>query len=243
MDDSKLKAFNAISCFVQDLNENFGQKYKPVALYNRLIEKTTIRDHAAINKHIEAFKAFYSENPNYLDKKELKMDAVIKYSDRVYIKLANVLEKSEPEAHAIIYKHLATIYTILNIGSEKSLELLNKLKNDTDNVANIPSIEDLELQVPSTNEGNFVKNTLTEMQGHLKTTNGNPAEMITSMMQSGFFQKFMGDMQNGITNGNINLPNLMSTVQQVISQNMPEGEEGEQITKLMSGLQNTLPKN
>lgn len=242
MDDSKLKAFNAISCFVQDLNENFGQKYKPVALYNRLIEKTTIRDHAAINKHIEAFKTFYMENPNYLDKKELKMDAVIKYSDRVYIKLASVLEKSEPEAHDIIYKHLATIYTILNIGTEKSLQLLNKLKKETDD-SKIPSLEEMELQVPQTNEGNFVKNTLTEMQGHLKTTNGNPAEMITSMMQSGFFQKFMGDMQSGITNGNINLPNLMSTVQQVISQNMPEGEEGEQVKNIIGGMQNLIPKN
>jgi hypothetical protein len=239
MDDSKLKAFNAISCFVQDLNENFGQKYKPVALYNRLIEKTTIRDHIAINKHIEAFKNFFNDNPNYLEKRELNMDAVIKYSDRVYIKIASVLEKSEPEAHDIIYKHLATIYTILNIGTEKSLQLLNKLKDSE----TVPSLEDLELQVPKTNEGNFVKNTLTEMQEHLKTTNGNPAEMITSMMQSGFFQKFMGDMQSGINNGNINLPNLMSTVQQVITQNIPQGEEGDQIKQLMSGLQSTIPKN
>ena len=112
MDDQKIRVFNAITSFIQDLDTGFGKKYKPVALYNRLIVKTTIRDINAIDRHVTAFKTFFNENPNYIKTKELANNVKIRYSDRVFLNLGNILSKTENDAHKHIHKHLTTIYTL-----------------------------------------------------------------------------------------------------------------------------------
>ena len=54
--------FNAISVFVDALNSEFGNSQHTLKLYNRLISKTKMHNKVPIQKHINAFKIFCSEN-------------------------------------------------------------------------------------------------------------------------------------------------------------------------------------
>ena len=63
----------------------------------------------------------------------------------------------------------------------------------------------------------------------------NPMNMISSMMSSGFFTKFMGNLQNDFSSGKMDMKKLMATVTGVISETTPQGSEGVlQIKNLMN---------
>ncbi len=216
MDDQKLRIFNAIASFVQDLNTGFGKKYKPVALYNRLVEKTTLRNVTAIDRHINAFKSFFATNNNYVKNKTLTGNAKIVYTERIYIDVGRIIFKLDTAAQQHIHKHLITIYSLLNLGTQDGIAALETLKKDN---------TDLKLNLPDTTEGNFIQNTLTEMTDQFSDMGDNvtPMQMMANMMQSGFLTKFMGDLQTGFTNGEMDLKSLMSTVTSVISEVTPQG--------------------
>ena len=231
MDDHKLRIFNAIASFVQDLNVSFGKKYKPVALYCRLVEKTLIRDVVAVDRHIAAFNRFFSTNANYIQKQVLTNSSRVEYSERIYLDISTILRKTDKDAHKHIHKHLVTIYSLLNLGTTQGMKALETLKKP-DSVDG-----ELELNLPDTTEGRFVKDTVTSMMDEFKDMgdNPNPMLMVSNMMQSGFIQKFFGDLQSKFSNGEMNIGSLMSTVTGVIS-NSPggSGEDAEKLRNFMS---------
>lgn len=220
MDDSKLSIFNAIMSFVQDLDTGFDKTHKPIALYNRLLEKTTLKDSAAIGKHILGFERFFNTYPNYLKSGNVEKDAKIIYSDRVFLDVGHILSTADKEMNQHILRHLKYIYSIMNKGTEAGKEALKELKAETGTAA------DADIDLPNTTEGNFIKDTLTEMTEHFENIEdtGNPMAMMTGMMQSGFFQKFMGDLQGKMSSGEMDMKSLMSTVTSVISDVTPAGE-------------------
>lgn len=240
MDDQKIRIFNAITAFIQDLDVGFGKKYKPVALYNRLIVKTTIGDVQAIDRHISAFKTFFDENPNYIKNKQLANNIRIRYSDRVYLDLGHILSKTQSDEHKYIHQHLMTIYTLMHIDSEKGKEALETLKQS----AAVQEAEPLDLNLPDTTEGNFIKDTLSEMTQQFENMNmdgENPMAMMSNIMQSGFFQKFTNDLQTKFNNGEMNLQSLMGTMTSFIGEAAPPGsEEAEQLSQAMSQTMNTV---
>ena len=225
MDDQQLRIFNAIASFVQDLNTGFGKKYKPVALYNRLVEKTAIRNVDAIKRHIASFKSFFACNPNYVKNKTLSGNTKITYTDRIYIDVGRITSKLDTAAQQHIHKHLVTIYSLLNIGTQDGIAALETLKNSTG--AGADTEGDFNLNLPDTAEGNFIQDTLTEMTDQFSNMgeDANPMMLMANMMQSGFIPKFMGDLQTKFGSGEMDLKSLMSTVTSVISEATPQGTE------------------
>ena len=232
-----LKIFKAIADFVQDLNDGFGKRYKPVALYNRLLEKTTLKDEASISRHITAFKLFFNQNPKYISNHILTSNNIIKYSDRVYLDMGKILYKCEKTSQQVIYKHLVFIYSLLNAGTDESTNALDILNN-----MNAPDVSS-NLNLPNNAEGNFIKETLNEMTTHFQNMNdsgGNPMQLMSNMMQSGFFNKYMTDLQNKFSTGEMSIGSLMNTVTQVIQQTAPSGAEGEQMKNLLNSTLQTF---
>jgi hypothetical protein len=239
MDDQKLRVFNSIASFVQDLDTGFGKKYKPVALYNRLVARTTFRDATAVDRHINAFRTFFSSNPKYIQSKNLATVARISYSDRIYLDVGRILSKTETDAHKHIHQHLMTIYSLMNIGTRQGREALETLKKTSEGSdANSDDYgEELDLNLPDTTEGNFIKETLTDMTEQFKNMedDANPMMMMSNMMQSGFFTKFMGDLQTKFSSGEMDIRSLMGTVTNVISEATPQGgEEAAQIRNFVN---------
>lgn len=241
MDEHLLKIFKAIADFVQDLNTNFGKKYQPVALYNRLLEKTTLKDDASVSRHISAFKLFFLQNPKYISNHILTASNIIKYSDRVYLDMGKILYKCAKDSSQIIYKHLLLIYSLINTGTPESSEALNTLRGMS--APPPPSEVAADLNLPDTTEGKFIKDTLGEMSVHFQNmtdTAGNPMQMMNDMMQSGFFNKYMTDLQSKFQTGEMSIGSLMSTVTNVIQQTSPQGAEGEQMKNLLNSTLQTF---
>lgn len=228
MDDSKLSAFNAIMSFVQDLDTGFDKTNKEVALYNRLLERTTLMDKIGISKNITAFERFFNQYPNYLKNGELEKDAKIVYSERVFLSLGTMLSAADTEMKQHVNRHLRYIYSLINKGTDESKAVLAELKAETGSTGT-------DINLPNTTEGNFIKDALTQMTEQFENIEdtGNPMAMMTGMMQSGFFQKFMGDLQSKMTSGEMDIKSLMGTVTSVISDVTPEGE-ADQIGEFLS---------
>lgn len=232
MDERKLKIFNAIVSFVGDLDASFGKKYKPVALYNRLTSKTAIADKQAIDRHIEAFTSFFKINSDYISNQKLSSNPKISYSERVYLDVRIILKKTDVDAHQHIHSHLATIYSLINIDNDQGREVLENLKKKMEQ----QKPAKLDIDLPDTKEGEFIQNTLEEMTSHFGDMEGaNPMMMMTNMMQSGFFTKFMGDLQTKFSSGEMDMRSLMGTVTNVISSASPQGsQEAEQIKSFVN---------
>jgi len=234
MDDQKLELFNSIATFVSDLNTGFGKKYKPVALYNRLIEKTTLKHEEAIERHINAFRTFFDRNPDFVKTKQITNNSLISYSDRVYLDIGKILHRSDHDSHEFIYQHLVTIYSLIYLGTEKSKEALNILQNCQQSES-LPSDMLSELNLPDSKEGDFLKHTISQMSQQIDMNN--PMGSMMNMMSSGFLNNFMSDMQNQMENGNIEVSNLLGTVTGMLTKSMPKEDSGSSIDP---GLQNML---
>lgn len=223
--------FDAIKNFVKDLNEAFNSKNKQILLYNRLLEKTDTNDAQLVKKHINAFNVFFKNNSSYIQTKKLTADSCIKYSERIFLDIDKILKKLDVESRDNIYRHLVTIFSLLNIGTNDGTEALNALKQSEKQ-----SLEALKL--PDTTEGNFLKNTLAEMTGQFENMqtqdNTNPMAMISNMMSSGFLAKFMGDIQTKFASGEMNIGSLMNTVMGMMTELGGDQPEFAQMKEMMN---------
>ena len=230
MENRNLNTFKSIKSFIQDLDNSFGKRNKPIALYNRLISKTNENDTDSINRHISAFEKFYKKNSKYISSNVLESKSKITFSDRIFLDLDYIFSKTSKSEHKHIHHHLLTIYSIMNSDNDKGQQVLEKLKNEQKE-------NDIGIDLPDTKEGEFIKRTLTELTDQFEDIdeNANPMMMMSNMMQSGFFQKFMGDLQSNFSSGDMDIKSLMSTVTNVISSASPEGtEEASQIKDFVS---------
>lgn len=221
MDDSSLMSFKAIASFVTDLNEVFGKRQKSLALYARLIEKTGITNEKPILKHIDAFRSVCIANREALqtqDKSKLA-DVQISYSDRVYIDLKHIfnMAEKEPETIPIIWKHLLTISALLDPSSNAK----KILKENVDKSKIIGG---------DSKEEKFLSSLIDKVEQSINPDelNGNPMSAISSIMSSGVITDLIGNMQSGLSNGDLDLNKLMGTVQGMMSKmgGMPGGNGG-----------------
>lgn len=215
MDQKTILTFNSIACFVKDLNSAFGNKNKSIALYNRLLEKTTLQDTDAINRHITQFKNLFNNNVNYFSNGELKNPNIV-YSERVYINLSCVLNMANDEEKDVINKHLECIYTF--IFDRK------------------PEIEKVQIS----KENNFMNSVCDQVKNTIENSNTqNPMDILNSLNQSGFMNNMMQNLQQGTESGEMNIDNLMGMVTGMLKQAGPEGEKMEStVNGLMMDLKN-----
>ena len=78
--DNNLIIFKAIANFTQALADEFGKKQHSLALYSRLINKTTLAHDTPIKKHISVFTEFCINNREaILNKKLISLTTGLKY--------------------------------------------------------------------------------------------------------------------------------------------------------------------
>lgn len=258
--DSDLKVYNAILDFVKDLNTNFGKRYKPVALYNRLLEKTTLQDVSSIRRHVDVFKSFFSRNSTYVADSYIgEGSATIQYSDRVYLNIRSILDRTDHSSHECIRSHLLLIYGLLNPGTASGTAAINSairqsttatttLSSDSHNSPSTsPStarggsaerasslIPDIDM--PDTAESKFISESIEEMATQFQNAHargGNPMELMAGLMKGGNISKFMSNLQEKFQAGDLNMSSLLTTTQTLITKITPEGKEGEQIRKMV----------
>lgn len=216
MSEIEVKTFKAISDFISDLHTCFPNR-KDISLYNRLVEKITFRDTGSMLKHITAFKLFFQNNPKFLVTRAISQGSKISYNERIFINFDVVWKNTNKSEKEVLYKHLTTIFTILNIGNPEADEALQILRKENEPASLIPN---------DTKEGQFINDTINELESQMGDLNAdNPMEMVGTLMQSGFLNKFVGDLQNKFESGEMDMQKLLGSVTGIIQETSADNPE------------------
>lgn len=202
--DATVLIFRSISNFVKDLNESFGNRQKSLLLYAALIEKTGLMHEEPIKKHIHLFSEFCKNNEEAItDKDVLKFkNPVIQYSEKVFIDIGSVFSLADKEEKEIMWRHLLTLLALLHPSSQaKSL-----LRQQSTAIPTTPRV----------NEDQFLSNLIDKVGEHIDPTAANPVEMMNGIMQSGVFQDLVSTMNNGLSDGQLDLTKMLGSLQTMI---------------------------
>jgi len=210
--NTNLICFKAISNFTTELGETFSRQHRPLKLYKRLINQTTITHEKPIQNHINAFRKFCIDNRDGIVKKDSKSftNPKISYSQRVYIDMSEIFKLADKETIPVIWQHLLCISAIVDPAG-KAKEILK---------------ENLQLGKTGGTETNFLTNIIDKVEEHVDP-NSNPMEAVSSIMQSGVFTDLIGGMNQGLSNGSLDIGKLMGAVQGMVSQLGNQGDGGD----------------
>ena len=225
-DNNTLVIFKTIATFTQALGDEFSKKQRPLALYCRLINKTTIAHDVAIQKHITGFRNFCIANRDSILAKDVStfVQNNIIYSDKVYIDMKNIFSNADTDTKGVIWSHLLTISALVDPLSKAKEVLKESMKG-----------QNAEL------ETNFLTKIIEKVEGHVNP-DASPMEAISAIMSSGVLNDLIGGMNSGISDGSLDLGKLMGAVQSIVSStsqkdggsNPPKG--GEDMMGMINGL-------
>lgn len=232
IDNASILIFKAITTFINDLHMEFGSKHKSISLYHRLLEKTGIMHTGPVLKHIECFRVFFTKNKDAMESQDLTKftDSKITYSERVYVDMSTVLKHSDSECASIIWKHLLTIWGVIEPTSQAKQTLREMMKNENGS---------------ENKEANFLTNIIEKVEQSVdpsKMNSSNPMEMVSGLMQSGVFTDLISGMQGGLSDGSLDMGKLMGSVQGMMSKLSPDGQIPPEISNMMSMMGPMLSK-
>lgn len=205
--ENTLLMFKYICNFIYDLNEVFGKEkgVKSLVLYAHLVEKTGIMHEEPIKKHVSLFYDFIKQNEDAIVSQDVTQlnPSVIQYSDKVFIDIAEIFDKSDREEKPIVWKHLLTLAAVLDPSSQAK----KLLKEEQDRKKE---------KGESGNEENFLSNLIDKVGSQIDPNVSSPTDMMNNILQSGVFNDLVGSMNDGISTGNLDLNKMIGTLQNMI---------------------------
>ena len=201
--DNSLICFKAISNFTSELGELYSKNQRSLKLYNRLINKTTITHDNSIKKHIDGFRNFCIINRDAITTKQVDkiQQTRISYSQRVFIDIVEIFKLADIDTTKVIWQHLLCISALVDPAG-KAKEILKV------NLASGKS---------GTDETNFLTDIIDKVEKHVDP-NANPMEAVSSIMKSGIFTDLIGGMNQGFSDGTLDIGKLMGAVQGMVGQ-------------------------
>jgi hypothetical protein len=226
-DTNDLLCFKVICNFVKDLTSGFENNH-PLQLYNRLLEKTPISNSKIIRKHVSIFEDYIKLNKEGIlgnDFDKLVSDKII-YNETVLIQIKKFLKDTDNDTKNQIFKHLQYI------GSLCIEEEITTFKKSLKSTA-------LQLSESSSSEEQFIGNLINKVENTIDVNKiDNPMTAVTQLLSSGVLNDVIGTLQNGLSNGNLDIGKLLGAMQG-ISGGQDKGGPS-QIPDL-SGIMNMLP--
>jgi hypothetical protein len=229
--------FQAIKVFVQDLNEMYHSENHPLALYNRLLQKTTIEHTDAVGKHINAFALFCSTNNEIILNNGIEFKSVIQYSPKVYIDMTEIfrLVGDDTETKTTIDKHLLLIASLLDpqCGAKNKLKEITPDKSTTLVHFDGGSKEDDFL--------NDIINKVEKIVVQQDTDQLSAQDAFSKVLNSGLVNEIVAGIGKGTASGTLDLSKMVSTLQKTISDINTESDP--QINQMMNMINmfSTLP--
>ena len=204
--------FKAIHTFIMSMNEEFGNKNKPLRLYARLIEQTTFSHELPIKKHVQAFTNFCVLNRDAIYTKNIDKlhQSKISYSERVYLDIKDVFKLADRDQKVVMWQHILTISALVDTtGRAKQI-----LKDSNDN----------------SKETNFLTDIIEKVEKNVDVENmSNPFDAIGQIMSSGVFTELIGNMNDQVNSGQLDINKMLSAVQGMVSNITKEQPEMSQM--------------
>ena len=202
--DTSLITFKAIVTFVNELEEAFGEDHRSLKLYAKLLNRTTISHSKPIKKHIDAFTKFCVKNRESILNKNSKefIEHKILYSQRVFINIKEIFSiiSKDKETEQIIWKHLLFISARVDPTGQAKQILRDQPSSSKGNGEEVDFLSDIISKVESSVD-----------------PNADPMQAVSSIMSSGVFTELVQGMGNGLQDGSLDLPKLMTTVQTMVT--------------------------
>lgn len=198
---NNLVAFKAISNFVKDLNTVMGEKKHNVALYARLVEKTTIAHEEPIRKHVTAFTGYCTANRDSILEKDIsKITAPrIEYSEKVYLDMIEIFEAADAETKDAIYQHLLAIASVVDPTSNAKKILREAMEKKT--------VSD------GSNEGEFINKLISKVENAVDPDSmKDPITAVTSILSNGAFREVFSELQTGLGNGSLDMGKMLGAM-------------------------------
>lgn len=203
--DSTVLIFKCICQFIKDLNDCFGSDQKSLLLYAHLVENTGIIHEEPIRKHIRCFHDYVKANEDAIMAKDLEAlkESIIRYSDKVFIDMADVFARADASEKEVIWKHLVTLLAILDPSSQAKKMLLEEQQKKKSSGE-------------TGNEEEFLSNIINKVGSQIDPSTANPAEMMTSLMSSGIFTELVDNMNQGLSKGDLDLGKMIGSLQSMM---------------------------
>jgi hypothetical protein len=203
--DAKIsKLFNAIKEFTEQLNDVFGKEDVNVNKVYRIIWKTSMSNQKVVKSHVTMFHDFVTKNYNQIINKEYQSFTVssIQLTDRIGMDLSAILSKADESNRLIIWQHLYNIIFLFNPDDLVVKEKLNSAVNKSP-------------------ESEFLGDTFKKFEEVMKSSEASgqkdPMAMMSGLLQSGFLNDMIGNINNGVNKGDLNIKSLINNVQGLLT--------------------------
>lgn len=236
--------FHAIKTFVGDLADAFSTDNHALALYERLLCKTSISHTEAVNKHISAVRKFYEENKEKIRNNDLsQFSCNIEYSQKVFIDMnaIMVLAGNDAEARKNIHLHLLTIGALLVPHGVENIEkgIIDTLRNSTD----LPQPENstgIRFDGDS-NEEQFLNDIMKCVETSIDPNDvKTPKDAVSKIMDSGIMNNLVTNVSGKIASGNLDITKMFGAVQKMMGDLTKDAPKDDpQIANLM-GMMNMV---
>lgn len=199
------KIFKAIKEFADQLNDAFGKEDVNVHKVYRILEKTSLTNRKVIARHLVIFHSFLEKNRMPILAKstdDFEQDH-IELTDRIGMNLRKIIDRADESTKRVIWQHL---FNIMYVFDPEDMIVKNELKQA--------------ISENDTRENKFLMDTFSKFEDVMKTTNTDerkdPMQMMNGLMQSGFLNDMIGNINNGVSKGDLNIKGLISTVQNLL---------------------------
>ncbi len=203
LNPAQLIIFENYSTFIADLYDCFKAEILPIALYGRLMEKTSLVNKKSIHRHVQVCLEFFRENKDaVLAKNSKDIKSNFQYTDKIFIDIKNIIEVTdEKDVIDSIWRHLLKILHMIDPECEAKIELT---KND---VKEEKFLNDMFNKIKAETEGIDMNET------------EDPMKAMSKMMQSGVITDIMNDMSSNVKNGQLDIGKMMGMVSGLLHQN------------------------
>jgi hypothetical protein len=203
IDENKL--FSQIVNFVESVQENYGQEFYELKLYNLLLENTGLIHIDQRKKHVDIFREFLDVNKMCIltqDLSIMKQDRII-YSDKIFLNIKAVFELANEEDKDVIWEHLLVLLAMTS--PDKKAQNVLALKTPKQTVK-----EDNNFQ-------NIFEN-LTEQMKNTDLNQTDPMQFVGNIMNSGIMNDIFNSMPKMDGDGeSIDFNAMMQSFQQVMT--------------------------
>jgi hypothetical protein len=225
-----VQSFKAIKNFVSDLGEIFSADIHALALYERLLIKTTVAHTEVVEKHIQCFTKFLQDNEEVICTNQTQFTGNIVYSTKVYIDMNEVYRIApDEETRKTISKHLLTLLALLT-GSTKAKDLLKENALAVEAVGGAAGDE----------EEDFLTNIISKVEAHVKPDTTNPQDALASVMSSNMIPELVSSLNTGVASGKLDLNKMMFSVQKMVGNLSSESQGDPMVANSMKMLTNMM---
>lgn len=233
---SELK-FQAIKSFVNDLGEFFSSENHPLALYDRLLQKTTPLHTDAVEKHITAFTTFYNTNKDVIMNNGTVFNSTIQYSPKVYIDMTEIfrLVGNDTETKSAIDKHLLIIASLIDPSCGAKDKFKEIVAIGKDSVSSLPHFDG------GSQEDDFLNNIIQKVEKVVSdqdTDQMSAQDAFGKVMNSGLVNEIVSGIGSGAASGKLDLGKMVATLQKTMAGMNASGDP--QIAQMMN-MMNMFP--